>query len=54
MLRKHEDKKLNFFRHGHTSVKAEWFNGKIQCFTDSNFGLKDKDFFLYGIAGDFP
>ncbi|MDR1181061.1 MAG: transposase, partial [Bacteroidales bacterium] len=53
MLRKHEDEILNFFKHGHTNTKAERLNGKIQRFISNNFGLNDKDFFLFRIAGYF-
>ncbi|MDR0725731.1 MAG: transposase [Prevotellaceae bacterium] len=53
MIRKHETDILNFFKHGLTNAKAENLNGKIQRFVSSNFGLKDKDFFLYRIAGFF-
>jgi transposase len=53
MLRKHEDEIMNFFKHGRTNAKAERLNGKIQRFISNNFGLKDKDFFLFRIAGYF-
>jgi len=53
MIRKHEDKIINFFRNGMTNAKAERLNGKIQRFVSGNYGLKDKDFFLYRMAGYF-
>jgi len=53
MVRKHEDEIINFFHHGMTNAKAERLNGKIQRFVSSNYGLKDKDFSLYRIAGYF-
>jgi transposase len=53
MLRKHEAEIINFFRSGLTNAKAERLNGKIQRFVSSNYGLKDKDFFLYRTAKYF-
>ena len=53
MVRKHEDEILNFFKNGMTSAKAERLNGKIQRFVSSNYGFKNKDFFLYRTAGYF-
>jgi len=53
MIRKHEDEIINFFKHGMTNAKAERLNGKIQCFVSGNYGIKDKDFILYRIAGYF-
>jgi transposase len=50
MLRKHETQIINYFRHGATNAKAERLNGKIQRFITQNYGLKDKDFFLYRTA----
>lgn len=50
MIRKHETEIINFFRHGTTNAKAERLNGKIQRFVSNNYGLKDKDFFLYRTA----
>ncbi|MDR1652667.1 MAG: transposase [Prevotellaceae bacterium] len=44
---------INYFRHGATNAKAERLNGKIQRFITQNYGLKDKDFFLYRTAGYF-
>ena len=53
MIRKHEDEIINFFHHGMTNAKAERLNGKIQRFVSNNYGIKDKDFSLYRIAGYF-
>ena len=50
MLRKHETQIINYFLHGATNAKAERLNGKIQRFITQNYGLKDKDFFLYRTA----
>jgi hypothetical protein len=36
-----------------TNVKAENLNGKLQRFITGSYGIKDKDFFLYRIAGYF-
>jgi transposase len=53
MIRKHETTIINFFLHGLTNAKAERMNGKIQRFTSNNYGIKDKDFFLYRTAKYF-
>jgi transposase len=53
MIRKHEDEIINFFRHGMTNAMAERLNGKIQRLVSNNYGVKDKDFILYRIAGYF-
>ena len=53
MVRKHEYEILNFFSCGHTNAKAERLNGKIQRFISTNYGIRDKDFALYRIAGYF-
>jgi transposase len=53
MIRKHETGIVNFFRHGLTNAKAENLNGKIQRFVSNNYGIKDKDFFLYRTANYF-
>jgi hypothetical protein len=44
---------LNYFRRGLTNAKAENLNGKLQRFISANYGLKNKDFFLYRTAGYF-
>jgi transposase len=53
MIRKHEDKVMNYFTAAHTNAKAESLNGKIQRFVAANYGVRDKDFALYRIAGYF-
>ena len=53
MMRKHESGIINFFGHGLTNTKTERLNGKIQRFASNNYGLKDKDFFLYRTANYF-
>jgi hypothetical protein len=53
MLRKHEVHIINYFRHGATNANAERINSKIQRFITQNYGLKDKDFFLYRTTGYF-
>jgi transposase len=53
MIRKHENEIINYFSGGHTSAKAERINGKIKRFISANFGVKDRDFVLYRIAGYF-
>jgi transposase len=50
MIRKHEKQIINFFLNGMTNAKAERLNGKIQRFVSNNYGLRDKDFFLYRTA----
>jgi len=53
MIRKHEDEILNYFLSGHTNAGAERLNGKIERFVSANYGMRDKDFSLYRIAGYF-
>ena len=53
MIRKHEHQIINFFKNGITNAKAERLNGKIKRFVTNNYGVKDKDFILYRIAGYF-
>ena len=53
MIRKHEDEIINFFRHGMSNARAERLNGKIQRFVSNNYGIKNKDFSIYRIAGYF-
>jgi transposase len=50
MFGKHEKEILNYFRNGLSTAKAENPNGKLQRFISANFGIKDKDFFLYRTA----
>lgn len=53
MIEKHQDDILNYFKEGQTNAKAENMNGKIQRFLANNYGIKDRDFFLYRVAGYF-
>jgi transposase len=53
MIRKHEDEIINFFRNGMTNARAERLNGKINRFVTNNYGVKNKDFILYRMAGYF-
>lgn len=53
MMEKHLGGILNYFLEGKTSAKAENMNGKIQRFLANNFGITDRDFFLYRVAGYF-
>lgn len=53
MLKKHEDEILNYFLDGHTNARAERLNGQINRFLSNNYGIKDKEFFLYRAAGYF-
>jgi len=53
MIRKHEEQIMNYFSFGHTNAKAENLNGKIQRFVAANYGIRNKDFALYRIAGYF-
>lgn len=53
MIEKHQDDILNYFKEGQTNAKAENMNGKIQRFLANNYGIKDRDFFLFRVAGYF-
>ena len=53
MIQKHETQIIHFFKQGLTNAKAENMNGKIQRFVSNNYGIKDKDFFLYRTANYF-
>ena len=53
MIEKHQDDIVNYFKEGQTNAKAENMNGKFQRFLANNFGIKDRDFFMYRIAGYF-
>lgn len=45
-----EEKIMNYFKTGKTNAKAEAINSKIQRFIAANYGVRDKDFFLYRLA----
>ena len=53
MIEKHQDDIINYFKEGQTNAKAENMNGKIQRFLFNNFGIKDRDFFFFRLAGYF-
>jgi transposase len=53
MIEKHQDDIINYFKEGQTNAKAENMNAKIQRFLLNNFGIKDRDFFMYRVAGYF-
>lgn len=53
MIEKHYDDIVNYFKEGHTNAKAENMNGKIQRFLANNFGIRNKDFFFFRLAGYF-
>jgi transposase len=46
----HEEIIMNYFKTGKTNAKAEAMNGKIQRFITANYGVRDKDFFLFRLA----
>ena len=46
----HEEKIMNYFIKGKTNAKAEAINGKIQRFITANYGVRDKEFFMYRLA----
>jgi transposase len=50
LIGSHEEKIMNYFKTGKTNAKAEAMNGKIQRFISANYGVRDKDFFLYRLA----
>lgn len=50
LIGSHEDKIMNYFKTGKTNAKAEAMNSKIQRFITANYGVRDKDFFLYRLA----
>ena len=53
MVQKHEDEIINFFEYGMSNARAENLNGKINRFVSNNYGVKERDFILYRIAGYF-
>jgi transposase len=50
LIGSHEQKIMNYFKTGKTNAKAEAINSKIQRFITANYGVRDKDFFLYRLA----
>ena len=53
MIEKHWQDIINYFKVGQTNAKAENMNSRIQKFLSNNYGIKDRDFFLYRLAGYF-
>lgn len=53
MIEKHQNDIINYFKEGQTNAKAENMNSKIQRFLLNNYGIKDRDFFFYRLAGYF-
>ena len=53
MIQKHGTQIIHFFRQGPTNAKAENPNRKMQRFVSNNYGIKDRDFFLYRTANYF-
>jgi transposase len=54
MFRKHEYEVLNYISTNvQTNAKAERLNAKINRFIAANYGIEDKDFVLWRIAGYF-
>ena len=47
---RHEQNILNYFLTQKTNAIAEAVNSKIQRFIAFNYGVRDKDFFLFRIA----
>lgn len=50
IISSNEEKIMNYFKTGKTNAKAEAMNSKIQRFITANYGVRDKDFFLYRLA----
>lgn len=50
LIGNHEDKIMNYFIKGKTNAKAEGMNSKIQRFITANYGVRDKDFFMFRLA----
>lgn len=50
LISSNEEKIMNYFKTGKTNAKAEAMNSKIQRFITLNYGVRDKDFFLYRLA----
>lgn len=50
IISSNEEKIMNYFKTGKTNAKAEAINSKIQRFITANYGVRDKDFFMYRLA----
>ena len=53
LIGSHEQIIMNYFIKGKTNAKAEAINSKIQRFIAANYGVRDKDFFMYRLARYF-
>jgi transposase len=53
LINTHEEKIMNYFIIGKTNTKAERMNGKMQRFITANYGIRDKNFFMYRLAKYF-
>jgi transposase len=49
MIENHQMEIIRYFENGLTNAKAGNLNGKIQRFIANNFGIRNRDFFLYRI-----
>jgi transposase len=47
MIENHQTEIIRYFENGLTNAKAENLNDKIQRFIANNFGIRNRDFFLY-------
>ena len=45
---------MNYFIKGKTNAKAEAINSKIQRSIAANYGVRDRDFFMYRLAAITP
>lgn len=52
-VKKHEPDILAYFSEGHTNAFAESLNNKIQRFVQSNYGIRDRDFFHFRLKQYF-
>ena len=46
-IKSHQPEILAYFAHGHTNAFAESLNNQIQRFVQSNYGIRDRDFFHF-------
>lgn len=47
MVKEHQGKIIPYFKEGKTNAQAENLNKRIQSFIQSNYGVRDKEFFLW-------
>lgn len=47
MVKDHQGKIIPYFKEGKTNAQAENLNKRIQSFIQSNYGVRDKEFFLW-------